>query len=138
MRGALPTDPPHNAHQNAILTTVSYPYHPRFGKEIRITGIRKHRGERCCVIAKRDGRRELIPEWMTKAHCAEISIVLLPRIDLRALRNLRRLINCEILSLLDKAKSETRRDNAEPEISSITDHLERYTIADISSEGGPK
>jgi hypothetical protein len=75
---------------------------------------------------------------MTNAHCADISIVLLPRLDLRALRNLRRLINSVIVSLPDKLKSKTRRDNGDSKISSITDHLERYTIADISSEGGPK
>jgi hypothetical protein len=120
------------------VATVNYPYHPRFGEEIQIVGFRRHRGERCCVIAKHDGHRELIPEWMTNSHSAEISIVSLPRLDVHALRNLRRLINCEILSLLDKAKSETRRDNAESKISSIKDHLEKYSIADINSAGDSK
>ncbi len=125
MPGALPTNPPHNAHQNPIVATVHYPYHPRVGEEIRIAGIRRHRGERCCVIALHDGRRELIPEWMTNPHCAEISIVLFPRLDLCALRNLRLLTNSEILSLPDKVKSKTRRDNGASKISSTADHLER-------------
>jgi hypothetical protein len=75
---------------------------------------------------------------MTNPHCAAISIVLLPRLDVFAFRNLRRLINCEILSLPDRAKSKTGRDNGNSKISSTTDHLERYNIADINSEGDPK
>jgi hypothetical protein len=75
---------------------------------------------------------------MTNPHGAGISIVLLPCLDVFAFRNLRRLINCEILSLPDKAKFKTRRDNGASKISSITDHLERYNIADINSEGDPK
>jgi hypothetical protein len=71
-----------------------------------------------------DGRRELISEWMTNPQWAEISIVLMPRLDVSALRNLRRLLNCEILSLLDKAKPDTRRDREETKISPNTDHLE--------------
>jgi len=138
LRGALPTNPPHNAHHYPIVATVNYPYHPRFAEQIQVVGIRRHRGERCCVIAVNDGRRELIPEWMTNPHCAEISIVLLPRLDVSALRNLRRLLNCEILSLLDKAKVKIRRDNEDSKISSITDHLERYGIADINSEADSK
>ena len=137
MRGlpsAPPTNPPQNAHQNAFVATVNYPYHPRIGEEIQVVGIRSHRRERCCVIAKPDGHRELIPDWMINPHCAEISIVLLPRLDVSALRSLRRLINCEILSLLDNAKSVTRRDNGDSKISSITDHLERFNIADNNSE----
>jgi hypothetical protein len=136
--GALPTNPPHNAHQYPILATVNYPYHPRFGEQIQVVGIRRHRGERCCVIAVNDKRRELIPEWMTNPHWAEISIVLWPQLDVSALRNLRRLLNCEILSLLDRAKPETRRDNEDSKISSIADHLERYGIADINSEADSK
>ena len=136
--GALPTNPQYNAHQYPILETVDYPYHPRFGEQIQIVGIRRHRGERCCVIAVDDKRRELIPEWMTNPHWAQTSIVLLPQLDVCALRNLRRLLNCEILSLLDKAKPETRRDNEDSKISSVTDHLERYGIADINSEADSK
>jgi predicted component of type VI protein secretion system len=75
---------------------------------------------------------------MTNPHWAKISIVLLPRLDVSALRNLRRLLNCENLSLLDKAKPETRRDNEDSKFSSITDHLERYGIADINSEADSK
>ena len=90
------------------------------------------------MIALPDGSHELIPQWMTKPQCAGISIVLSPGIGIGALRNLRRLINSVIVSLPDKLKSKTRRDNGDSKISSITDHLERYTIADISSEGGPK
>jgi hypothetical protein len=85
-----------------------------------------------------NGRCELIPEWMTNPQWAEISIVSLPRLDVSALRSLRRLLNCEILSLLDKAKPETRRDHEDSKTSSITDHLERYGIADINSEADSK
>ena len=98
----------------------------------------RHRGESCCVIALPNGRCELIPEWMTNPQWTEISIVLLPRIDVSALRSLRRLLSCEILSLLDKAKPETRRDNEDSKISSITDHLERYGITHIHSEADAK
>jgi hypothetical protein len=85
-----------------------------------------------------DKGRELIPEWMTNARWAEISMVLWPQLDVNALRNLRRLLNCEILSLLDDTKPEIRRDNEDCKISSITDHLERYSIADINSEADSK
>jgi hypothetical protein len=57
-----PTNPPHNALQNPILAKVNYPNHPRVGQEIQVVGTRRHRGERCCVIALPDGSRELIPE----------------------------------------------------------------------------
>jgi hypothetical protein len=45
-----------------------------------------------------DKRRELIPEWMTNPHWAEISVVLWPQLDVSALRNLRRLLNSELLT----------------------------------------
>jgi len=138
LRSALPTNPPHNAHQYPILATVNYPYHPRFGEQIQIVGIRRHRGESCCVIALHNGRCELIPEWMTNPHWAEMSIVLLPRLDVSALRSLRRLLNSDILSLLDQAKPETRRDNEESKNSPNTDHMERYGIAGINSEADSK
>jgi len=75
---------------------------------------------------------------MTNPHWAEMSIVLLPRLDVSALRSLRRLLKSDILSLLDQAKPEIRRDNEESKISPNTDHMARYGIADINSEADAK
>jgi hypothetical protein len=79
---------------------VNYPYHPRFGEEIQIVGIRRHRRERCHVIALYDGRCELIPEWMTNPHRAEISIVLFGRIARKSMIHSK-----ERMSMISKIKA---------------------------------
>ena len=133
-----PTDQPHDAHQNQFVARVYYPYHPRTGEDIYVVGIRSHRGERCYVIAIDDGRYELIPDWMTSPNSGNMSIATNPCIEIESLQNLRLLINNANLSLAEKVKTKTRRENGETTHASITDHLGAYTIPHINSNGGSK
>ena len=128
-----PSNTPHNAHQNQIVARVYYPYHPRTGEDIYVVGIRSHRGERCYVIALHDGRHELIPAWMTHPDYGKISVVSIPSLSIRALHNLRLLINSAIPSFSDKVKSKTRRDNGETKRASTSDHMGVYTISHLNS-----
>jgi len=91
------------------------------------------RGERCYVIALQDGRHELIPAWMTHPDYGKISLVLTPSLSIKALHNLRLLINSAIPSLSGKVKSKTGRDNGEKKRASASDHLGVYTISHLNS-----
>ncbi len=128
-----PSDIPHNAHQNQFVTRVYYPYHPRAGEDIYVVGIRSHRGERCYVIALQDGRHELIPAWMTHPDFEKVSLVSIPSISIRALHNLRVLIDSTIPSFSGKVTSRKRRDNAETKRAPTSDHLGAYTISHHNS-----
>jgi hypothetical protein len=85
------------------------------------------------VIALHDGRHELIPAWMTHPDYGKISVVSIPSLSIRALHNLRLLINSAIPSFSDKVKSKTRRDNGETKRASTSDHMEAYTISHLNS-----
>ena len=124
---------PHNAHQNQFIARVYYPFHPRNGEDIYIVGTRSHRGERCYVATKHNGRHELIPAWMTHPKYGKISLVSAPSLEIRALRNLRLLMNSAIQSFPVKVKSKTRRDNGETKRASTSDHLGVYTIPYLNS-----
>ena len=135
---ALPTDPPHNAHQNQIIAKVYYPYHPRAGEDIYVVGIRSHRGERCYVAAKHNGSHELIPAWMTHPQYGKIPLVSAPSLAIGALHNLRLLINSTKLSFRARVKSKTRRDNGETKSASTSDRLGMYSIDHLNAGGGSK
>jgi len=128
-----PTDIPHNAHQNQFVSRVYYPYHPRAGEDIYVVGIRSHRGDHCYVMALHDGRHELIPAWMTHPDFEHVSLVSIPSLPIRALHNLRGLINSAIPSFSGKVTSRKRRDNAETKRASTSDHLGAYTISNLNS-----
>jgi hypothetical protein len=128
-----PTDIPHNAHQNQFVARVYYPYHPRAGEDIYVVGIRSHRGDHCYVMALHDGRHELIPAWMTHPDFEHVSLVSIPSLSIRALHNLRGLINSAIPSFSGKVTSRKRRDNAETKRTSTADHLGAYTISHLNS-----
>jgi len=128
-----PTDIPHNAHQNQFVATVYYPYHPRTGEDIFVVGIRSHHGERCYVIALHDGRRELIPAWMTHPEYEQISFVSIPFLSSSALYNLRLLLDSAISSFSGRVKSKTRRENGETKSASTSDHLGAHTISHLNS-----
>ena len=129
----IPSDIPHNAHQNQFVTRVYYPYHPRAGEDIYVVGIRSHRDERCYVIALHDGRHELIPAWMTHPDLRDISLVSIPSLSIGALHSLRLLIDSAIPSFSGRIKSKTGRDNAERKRASTSDHLGAYTISHLNS-----
>jgi hypothetical protein len=120
---------PYNAHQHQLKEVkVYYPYHPRAGETICVVGVRNHRGVRCYVAAKSDGRCELIPQWMTHPDFADISILPTPCIEVKALHNLRLLVDSAIVSLTDTGKS--RRDNEDcTERVSTEVHLGRCNIS---------
>ena len=128
-----PTDIPHNAHQNQFVARVYYPYHPRTGEDIYVVGIRSHRGERCYVITLHDGKHELIPAWMTHPDFGHVSLVSIPSLSIKALHNLRLLINGAIPSFSGKVKSKTGRDNGEKKRASTSDHLGAHTISHLNS-----
>ena len=88
--------------------------------------IRSHRGEHCYVIALHDGRQELIPAWMTHPEHEKIPLVSTPSLAIRALRNLRLLINSAKQSLHIAVKLKTRRDNGETKRAPTSDHLGPY------------
>lgn len=141
-RGALApvasSAPPQNAHQNDFLAKVYYPYHPRSGEDIHVVGIRSHRGEHCYLAAVQKGKRELVPEWMTRPGSGNIHIVATPRLEVSALRHLRSLINHTILALPDKVKSKARRENENTTTTSTTNLLGTDPIPDKNTEGKSK
>ena len=127
------TDIPHNAHQNQFVARVYYPYHPRTGEDIYVVGVRSHRGERCYVITLHDGKHELIPAWMTHPDFGHVPLVSIPSLSIKALHNLRLLINSAIPSLSGEVKSKTGRDNGEKKRASTSDHLGVHAISHLNS-----
>ena len=99
---------------------------------------RSHRGERCYVAAKHNGRHELIPAWMTHPQNEKISLVSTPSLAIEALHNLRLLINGAKQSFHGKIRSKTRRHNGESKRAPTSDHLGMYTIPHINTRGGSK
>jgi len=129
------TEPQQGAHQTDFLTKVYYPYHPRSCETIHVVGRRSHRGERCLLAAVQEGKRELVPEWMTKPGSGTIHIVTTPSLQVSSLRQLRSLLNHTILLLPDKIKSKARRKN---EIASTTTLLGKGPISHRNTEGESK
>jgi hypothetical protein len=75
---------------------------------------------------------------MTHPEYEKIPLDSRPSLAIEALRNLRLLINSAKKSLHGKAKSKTRRDNAENKRAPTSDHLGTYTIPHINTSGGSK
>ena len=74
--------------------SVFYPLHPRAGGEFRV--FRIHRG---CVEVFLNRGRLGIPQWMTdEQRCLTMTYGLQPRCSVRALRELRRLLQQADLS----------------------------------------
>jgi hypothetical protein len=70
---------------------------------------------------------------MTHPKYGKISLVSTPSLEIRALRNLRLLMNSAKQSFPGKVKSKTRRDNGETTRASTSDHLGVYTIPYLNS-----
>ncbi len=83
----------HTTHKQAFTATIHYRYHPRYGEQVLIIGSKRHKEEKHLLLEERDGTKAYIPAWMTHPALAGVEAVDIPRIELTALENLRRLLD---------------------------------------------
>lgn len=97
----------HTAHKRPFerTVTVHYPFHPQVGQRVLALGRREHHGETHLVVRQPDETLAFLPAWMTEAAAARVEIVSVPRIELRALFELRRLLEGSLSSAQALAES---------------------------------
>ena len=82
----------HKPHIAGETVTVFYRFHPLCGKRAVKLGRRSHRGEPGLMVAAPDGRRYLIPRWMTDPKSAEWAVREVPRLSRAAMSELHGLV----------------------------------------------
>ena len=101
----------HTAHQNVKEARVHYRYHPRYGELLHIESKRTQCGESCYVTKKSNSKPCLVPAWMCEQEAEHHQLVSIPRIDIRALLNLRFTLCSTILSSQGNEENPPERTN---------------------------
>jgi hypothetical protein len=79
--------------------TVTYSFHPLVGHSLLVVGSVEHGGLRHLIVREQsDGRRFLLPEWMTLPAAGAIRIVSCPRLSVNQLFELGTLIDRLMIS----------------------------------------
>ena len=78
---------------------IFYPFHPKFGETVEITGRNQHCGDEFLIIRQPDGTLAQIPVWMMSEEAALYAIRATPRLPLVRLRMLRTEIDLLLNSL---------------------------------------
>lgn len=89
---------PHNTQDHLFEVVIHYPHHPRVGECVGVFGRRIHGNRPHFVVEQPDGCRALLPVWMTESSAATLPIVTVPRLTLATLRELRGLIDAQLVS----------------------------------------
>jgi hypothetical protein len=105
-----------------------------------VTGWNRFGDEIYFVIARPNASPFQVPVWMTEPGAADMTVRELPRIDLAALRNLRRLLDATSPSSDDQSSTDRRDDDekdakASTELIRCADNAERDEGAPRHSDG---
>ena len=103
-RSARSSRPVHKPHIADDTVKVLCRFHPLCGRRARTLVHRSHRGEPVLMVADADGRRYLIPRWMTDPQAAEWFIRDVPRLSQAAMSELHGLV---VMTLRNPVSPET-------------------------------
>jgi hypothetical protein len=73
--------------------TVHFAYHPLSGKRVRIVGTKRHPDEEHLLLEQPDGTKAYIPARMIDPAWANVEPEVMPRLEVAALEDLRRLLD---------------------------------------------
>jgi hypothetical protein len=68
---------------------IFYPFHPRHGLIVSITGRNRHQGADVFIVRQPDGTLAYVPVWMMREPAADHEVIAAPRLPLASLRDLR-------------------------------------------------
>ena len=100
-----PTKQQHTAHKQALEVVVTYPFHPRHGESVLVTGPICYRGQSQYRVCQADLSHCYLPVWMTERAAAAIQLRSEVRIPLATLGELRKIVDVA-LSLLSSPTAE--------------------------------
>ncbi|MBV8890821.1 MAG: hypothetical protein JO266_02405 [Acidobacteria bacterium] len=66
------------AQEHPFDVLILYPHHPRAGERVVVVRVLQYGGSAHFVIDQPDGRRALLPVWMTEPWAAQLAIVKTP------------------------------------------------------------
>jgi hypothetical protein len=112
--------------------TIHYPHHPYTGKQATVIGWNRFGDEVYFVLARPNASPFQVPIWMTKPEAAAMTVRTLPRIDVAALRDLRRLLDAT-RSSSDARSATDRKDDDEKDANASAKPIR---CADGSSQDG--
>ena len=72
---------------------VTYPFHPRHGQRVPVTGVKRHACADHLVARQPDGTLSLLPVWMTRPEVGARQLVAAPHLPVGVLFDLRGLID---------------------------------------------
>ena len=72
---------------------VTYPFHPRHGQPVHVTGAKRHAGADHLIVRQPDGTLALLPIWMTGPEAAACQLITAPRLSISSLFELRDLVD---------------------------------------------
>lgn len=96
--------PRHTAHEQPFEVVIRYPHHPRAGECVVAYRRVVHAGRIHFVIEQPDGCRVLLPAWMSESWAATLPTIEVPRLSLDALRELRGLVDAQVVSSSSSSK----------------------------------
>lgn len=133
VHSARSSRPAHKPHIAGETVKVFYRFHPLCEQRARVLVHRSHRGEPVLMVADADGRRYLIPRWMTDPRAAEWTIREVPRLSRAALSELRGLV---AMILHNPASPETGECHETTKTQAPAEEAAaRATASDRSAEG---
>src|SRR5208337_1490972 len=88
----------HTAGNLAIEVIVTYPFHPRHGQRVPVTGVKRHAGADHLIARQPDGTLSLLPVWMTRPEAGAYQLVATPHLPIGVLFDLRGLIDALLAS----------------------------------------
>src|ERR1700693_3246969 len=113
------TGPRHTTQEHPFEVVIHYPHHPRAGECVVAFRRVIHGGLIHFVIEQTKGCRVLVPAWMTESGAAALPMVEAPRLSLASLRELRGIVDAQLVSSSPSSKT-TRTDGGDDEATAPT------------------
>ena len=89
----------HDAGCPAFETQICYPFHPQFGRMVKVVGRQRYAGAEHLIVIQTDGTRSLLPSWMIGTAASSATIVAQPRLPVEWLTDLRAFLDILLASL---------------------------------------
>src|SRR3984893_314260 len=109
----------HTTQEHPFEVVIHYPHHPRAGECVVAFRRVVHGGLIHFVIEQTNGCRVLVPAWMTESGAAALPMVEAPRLSLASLRELRGIVDAQLVSSSPSSKT-TRTDGGDDEAQAPT------------------
>src|ERR1700674_1722620 len=109
----------HTTQEHPFEVVIHYPHHPRAGECVVAFRRVVHGGLIHFVIEQTNGCRVLVPAWMTEGGAAALPMVEAPRLSLASLRELRGIVDAQLVSSSPSSKT-TRTAGGDDEATAPT------------------